>query len=104
MAIKDVVIRPIKLFEAMYGMRSDLLAPDRYLTIAVLVMPKRNISTNAADDIKSTHSPNMSFVNVLASNANPANPKSAITRFPARERKLSSRINMFSAFFTGPED
>jgi hypothetical protein len=60
--------------------------------MAVLVIPNLNISINEPDDINSTHCPNTSIGKLRASKAKPANPKKAMVRLPASDRKLSSLI------------
>ena len=67
--------------------------------IAVLVIPKRNISIKVPEEIYSTHCPKTSTGKVLAIRANPAKPKKAMVRFPVRERKLASRVIFRKARF-----
>ena len=94
-----VAIVPIKAFDPINFILADSSAPDKNLIKPVLVMPKRNISTKEPAAINNTHWPNFSVLSVRASKAKLQMPNKAITRLPARERKLSSRINMLSFFF-----
>ena len=95
----NVAIKPIRALDPINLLRSSLVNPERYLTMAVLVIPSLNISTKAKDAVNRTHLPNSSITKLLAKSANPANAKKAMVRFPARERKLSSRTIFFNKFF-----
>ena len=98
-AIDSVATRPIKAFDPINFILADSSAPDKNLIKPVLVIPKRNISTKEPAAINNTHWPNSSVAKLRASNAKLQIPNTAITRLPARERKLSSRMivcNFFS--------
>ena len=90
---------PINAFEPINFILNDSPAPDKYLMSPVLVMPNLNISIKEPAAINNTHWPNTSTVKLLANMAKPEIPKKAITKFPVKERKLSSRTILWSFFF-----
>ena len=94
-----VAINPIKPFDPINLSRSLCSTPDRYLTIAVFVIPNLNISMKAPDEIYKTHCPKRSTGKVRASKAKPAKPKNALVIFPAKERKFASLVNFRNAAF-----
>jgi hypothetical protein len=97
--MKKVATNPIKPLDPMYLSRSFPSTPDKYLIMAVLVIPNLNISTNDPDEINSTHCPKTSKGKLRARSAKPAKPKNAMVRFPTKDRKLSSLTIFLSDFF-----
>ena len=90
---------PISAFDPINLVRSSQLTPERYLTIAVFVIPNLNISMKAYEAINKTHLPNSSIGKLRASRANPVKPNNAIVKLPVNERKLSSEANFLNKFF-----
>jgi hypothetical protein len=104
---KMVADNPIKALDPISFILSSCSTPERNLTMAVLVIPSRNISMKAKEEMNKTHFPNSSIGKLLAKSANPVKPNNAIVKLPVSDRKLSSEtiflINFFnqSSFSTG---
>lgn len=69
-------------------------APAKKRTNPLLVIPYLNISIKDPPEINNTHCAKSSGLRLLANKAKPPKPKTAITRFPAKERKLSSLMSL----------
>jgi hypothetical protein len=91
-AIPVVANKSIRINDPTNFCHSSSFDPERNRIMAVVVIPKRNISTKAAEAIYSTHLPKTSGGKLLTRSAKLVNPNREMHIFPARDKKFASEV------------
>jgi hypothetical protein len=98
-AIPLVANKTIKMNDPTSFSRSSCFDPERNRMMAVVVIPKRNISMRPAEAIYNTHLPKTSGGKLLTRSAKPVNPNKEMHKFPASDKKFASEVTFLIVAF-----